>query len=176
VARARALVGGRKVSLSMIVLPDFPELARVAEIVKRDLSRIGITVAIRFDPENIRVASDPAEGIDLLPLGWAMDFPDPANAVVEPLEAVDSGVWPPAQSEPPWLKAGGAAERVTGPARASTFSALDRRFSQVDVPMTVWAAQLGRPVFFAERVGCRTLLPLFEGFPDLASLCLRDEG
>jgi Bacterial extracellular solute-binding proteins, family 5 Middle len=92
-ARARTLVGGRSVTLHMIIRPEFPEAARVAELVRRDLARIGITVVIRADPEAWSLAGDPKQGIDLFPQGWAMDYPDPANAVSEMLTGTDEEIW-----------------------------------------------------------------------------------
>ena len=68
-------------TLHLIIVPDIPELARVAELVRRDLARVGINVVIRTDPEALPLAGDPKQGIDLVPLGWAMDYPDPGNAV-----------------------------------------------------------------------------------------------
>jgi ABC-type transport system substrate-binding protein len=175
-ARARALLGGRSITLDMVIPPDFPELARVAEQVRRDLARIGVTVDVRTDAEGVPMASDPAAGIDLLPLGWAMDFPDPGNAVTDALEVVAHGIWRAGDGTPAWLRMAVAASRVTGPERARVFRALDRRLSHLDVPMIPFASQLGRPVFFSDRVGCRRLLPLWDGLPDLTTLCLHGKA
>jgi ABC-type transport system substrate-binding protein len=170
-ARARALVGGRSVTLDMIIQPDIPELARTAELVKRDLGRVGIEVLVRVDPEAVPLAGDPKEGIDLLPLGWAMDYPDPANAISEQLTAGDQ-IWHRTGPQPPWLRAAEAARRITGPNRARVFRALDQRLSRKDVPLVVRGAVLGVPLFFSERVGCRRYLSIWNGSPDFAALCL----
>lgn len=174
-ARARALLGGRHPTLDLVHLPDFPEQARVAQLVKQDLARIGISVEIRTDPEAPRVAGDPDEGIDLLPLGWALDFPDPADAVVEATIAT-SDIWgTPPGGDPPWLQAAIAARQVTGAKRAATLRVVDREFSRVHVPLAVYGAQFGRPTFVSPRVGCLGFLPLWDAVPALTALCLRDK-
>jgi Bacterial extracellular solute-binding proteins, family 5 Middle len=175
-ARARTLVGGRSVTLHMIIRPEFPEAARVAELVRRDLARIGITVVIRADPEAWSLAGDPKQGIDLFPQGWAMDYPDPANAVSEMLTGTDEEIWHNKRPRPAWLRAAEAARRVTGPRRVQVFRSLDRRISEVDAPVAVTTALLGVPLFFSERVGCRRYLPLWDGLPDFAALCLSGKG
>lgn len=177
-ARARALVGGRPVSLDLVHFTDFPEAARVAELVRQQLARVGIGVEIRAHPELLTLAGDPAQGIDLVLLGWGMDFPDPASAVTDQLLFFWNDLWktPEDAPKPAWLRAALAAQRVTGPARAPTFWALDSKLSRVDVPAAVFASVLGRPVFFSERVGCQRFLPLYDGLPDLTSLCIRKEG
>jgi serine/threonine-protein kinase len=176
-AKARALVGGRSVTLDAIIAPDLPEQAHVAELIRQELAHVGIKVKIRTDPQAVALAGDPKEGIDLVPLGWAMDFPDPGNTVTEVLAVAADEVWRQQKApKPEWLRAAFAARRVTGPGRAATFRALDRRLTRVDVPEVIFDSQLGRPVFFSERVGCRRLLPLWEGLPDLSALCLRGKA
>jgi peptide/nickel transport system substrate-binding protein len=171
-ARARALVGGRSVTLDLVIHPDFPEAVRIGELVRRDLARVGIKVVIRPDQEAEPHAGDPKQGIDLLPLGWALDYPDPANAVSEMLVTTANEIWRDKGPQPAWLRAAEAARRVTGPRRAQVFRALDRRISEVDAPLAVYTALLGVPLFFSERVGCRHYLPLWDGLPDFAALCL----
>jgi hypothetical protein len=177
-ARARTLVGGRPLTLDLTTYTDFPESMRVAELIRQALGRVGITVTIRTDANPISVAGDPRQGIDLVLVGWATDFPDPASSLVDLLQWTDAEVWkrPEKAPAPSWLRPALAARAVTGPVRARTFSALDRRISRVDVPVAVYQASLGRPVFFAERVGCRRFLPLWYGLPDLARLCLRGKS
>jgi serine/threonine-protein kinase len=175
--RARALVGGQQPTLDLVHLPDFPEQARAAQLLRRDLARVGITVRIRTDPEAPRVAGDPAAGIDILPLGWALDFPDPGDAVVEATLGT-SDIWgkPEGAEDPPWLEAAVAARQVTGAARAPTLRGVDQRLSRVHAPLAIYAAHLGRPTFVSTRVGCLGFLPLWDGLPDLAGLCLRGES
>jgi len=170
-ARARALVGGRSVTLDMVIQPDFPEAARIGELVRRDLARVGIKVVVRPDQEAVPHAGDPKLGIDLLPLGWALDYPDPGNAVSEMLVTA-AKVWRDQGPRPQWLRAAEAARRVTGPRRAEVFRSLDRRISEMEAPVAVYMAHLGVPLFFSERVGCRSYLPLWDGLPDFAALCL----
>jgi ABC-type transport system substrate-binding protein/class 3 adenylate cyclase/tRNA A-37 threonylcarbamoyl transferase component Bud32 len=171
-ARARALVGGRSVTLDMMIRAEIPEAARIAELVRRELARVGITLHIRADTEAFRLAGDPRQGIDLLQVGWLLDYPDPANATSDLLVTEDAAFWRNTGPQPPWLRAAEAARRVTGPSRARVFRALDRRISEVDVPLVVHTAQLGVPLFFSKRVGCRHYLPLWNGLPDYAALCI----
>ncbi len=176
-ARAKALIGSRRVTLDLIHLPDFPEQAQVAQLVRRDLARVGISVRIRTDPEAIRIAHDSTEGIDILLLGWSSDFPDPGDTVVEQTFGL-SNIWakPDGAKDPPWLARAAEARGVTSPARIPTIRAVDRELSRIHVPQAVYSVHLGRPSFVSERVGCLRFLPLLEGLPELAALCLRDEN
>jgi hypothetical protein len=81
---------------------------------------------------------------------------------------------PESAPQPSWEREATEARRVTGPKRVEVFSQLDRRLARTEVPLIVYAAVGGRPVFFSERVGCHTFLPMFGGMPDLTSLCLKD--
>ena len=40
------------------------------------------------------------------------------------------------------------------------------------VNLAVYTVLLGVPLFFSERVGCRSYLPLWDGMPDIGALCL----
>jgi hypothetical protein len=42
----------------------------------------------------------------------------------------------------------------------------------MEAPVAVYMAHLRVPLFFSERVGCRSYLPLWDGLPDFAALCL----
>lgn len=126
--------------------------------------------------DNIVIAQDPKAGIDLVLLGWYMDFADPANAAADLIDPSGSELFPkPPEGAPlpSWQRAFREARRVAGPDRARVFARLDRRLAREDVPLIVLAAIGGRPVFFSERVGCHTFLPMFGGMPDLTSLCLK---
>ena len=115
-------------TLDLIHLPDFPEQAQVAQLVRRDLARVGISVRIRTDPEAIRIAHDSTEGIDILLLGWSSDFPDPGDTVVEQTFGL-SNIWakPDGAKDPPWLARAAEARGVTSPARIPTIRAVRPR-------------------------------------------------
>jgi hypothetical protein len=162
-----------------MIIPDEPEQRRVADLVRADLARVGIQLRVRSTSsgDTVIIANDPKAGIDLLSIGWSMDFADPGNAAGDLLAPPGDRLFPvPAEGAPPpvWERAVTAARRVSGPSRPRVFEQLDRRLAGGDVPLLVYAAAGGRPVFFSERVGCHTFLPLFGGMPDLTSLCLKD--
>jgi ABC-type transport system substrate-binding protein len=178
IAQARKLVAGKHVTLDLMI-NDNPEEQRIADLVRGDLARVGIGLRVRSTSagDNVVIANDPKAGIDLLALAWYMDFPDPGNAVAD-LVAPTTGqrVFPelPAGAEPPpWERTVTEARRVVGPSRVKAFERVDQHLATVDVPLIVYAAEGGRPVFFSDRVGCHTLLPMFGGMPDLTSLCLK---
>ena len=179
VERARSLLGGRRVALDLVI-NDQPEEQRVADLIRADLARIGIELRVRSTSasDNVVIANDPKAGIDLLSLGWFMDWADPGNAFAAGVVSFpgEDRLFPtvPESAPPPlWERAAEAARRVTGVNRARVFSRIDQRFARSDVPVIVYAALGGRPVFFSERVGCHTFLPMFGGMPDLTSLCLK---
>ena len=178
VARAKELLGARRPTLDLIV-NDHPEQVRAADIVRESLARAGVDVRVRTTSasDNVVIAQDPKAGIDLVALGWFMDFADPGNAAADLLDP--SGDWlfpipPDGTPEPSWKRAIHEAREVAGPDRARVFARLDRQLAREDVPLIVLAAMGGRPVFFSERVGCKTFLPMFGGMPDLTSLCIKD--
>jgi len=39
----------------------------------------------------------------------------------------------------------------------------------------ILSAHLGVPLLFSHRLGCRRYLPLSDGLPDFAALCLNDK-
>jgi serine/threonine-protein kinase len=176
VARARQLVAGRRVTLKLVVGDD-PESQRVASLLRRDLGRVGIGLSLRptTSDDQLVIATNPQEGIDLVLMGWYMDFADPRNAIAEIVAPKPRDVLfpipPPGMAAPWWRASVLAAQRVTGQRRAAAFAQLDRRLA-VDGPIAVYAAVGGRPTFFSERVGCVRFLPLYGGMVDLAALCL----
>jgi ABC-type transport system substrate-binding protein/class 3 adenylate cyclase/tRNA A-37 threonylcarbamoyl transferase component Bud32 len=180
VDRARRLLGGRRVALDLVV-NDSPEYQRVADLVRADLARIGIGLRVRTASasDNIVIANDPKEGIDLLSLGWYMDWADPGNAFSAGLVAFPGEdrlfpSHPPGARAPSWERLATRARRIAEPSRTDVLSRLDRRLARVEVPVIVYAAIGGRPVFFAERVGCETFLPMFGGLPDPTTLCIEN--
>jgi class 3 adenylate cyclase/ABC-type transport system substrate-binding protein/tRNA A-37 threonylcarbamoyl transferase component Bud32 len=179
-ARARKLLGGKRLALDLII-PDEPEQQRIADLVRASLARIGIKLRVRSTSasDNVVIANDPKAGIDLLSLGWYMDVADPGDAFAADIVALPGEErlfpsLPESAPQPSWEREATEARRVTGPKRVEVFSQLDRRLARTEVPLIVYAAVGGRPVFFSERVGCHTFLPMFGGMPDLTSLCLKD--
>jgi hypothetical protein len=128
--------------------------------------------------DNVLIADDPKAGIDLLALGWYMDIADPGDAFAADIVALPGGERlfpnvPRSARQPSWEREAARARTVVGPTRAQVLSRLDRRFARVEVPLIVYGAVGGRPVFLSERVGCQTFLPMFGGMPDLTALCLK---
>ena len=175
-ARARALLGGRHPSLTLMIRSDQPENARMAELVRRDLARVGIRLEIRSDPEDGVIANDPREGIDILALGWLMDIADPANAVTEIVAPHREPFFPVPRADAPtpaWRQDARArpAGHWAGPL---TRVRSTRPESQCGRRATRRLRRSAGPAeFFAKRVGCVTFLSLWGGLADLSSLCLR---
>ncbi len=176
-SRARELLGGKGVVLDLMI-PDDPEHQRMADLVQDDLAAVGIDLRVRATSsgDTVVIAQDPKEGIDLLALGWGMDFADPGNAAADLVAPLFDRLFPTpgAGAAPPrWEQEVTAARRLTGTDRVRVLRQLDQRLARTAVPLIVYTAQGGRPVFLSERVGCKTFLPMFGGMPDLTSLCLK---
>ncbi len=165
---ARRLLNGRDLTITMQGFPDEwgCQPCRNFELeVKRQLKRIGITVAIRHPDgdEYPGDALDPGSDIDLLEFGTGSEFPDPA-AFLHGLQ------------ENGWLGEANLRELarlndLAGEARVRGAAALARRI--VDEQFLV--VPYGHPVypfFIGDRIGCGFVQPAIGAF-DLLSLCVK---
>jgi YVTN family beta-propeller protein len=137
----------------------------VAQILRRDLRRLGIDVRIEqfpfaelYDRENT-----PGEPFDIGFLRWAPAIVDPGD-VLDPLDGS------PFFRDETWLARLRAARTLTGGARYRAYGALDVALARDAAPFAAFAV-LTQGEFFSARLGCQIAHPVY-GI-DIAALCLR---
>ncbi|MGL6278111.1 MAG: ABC transporter substrate-binding protein, partial [Gaiella sp.] len=173
VTRARALAGPTQRVAVLYTCQESP-CDRLAQTIKTNLAAIGIQVTVEAFPadEHFTRLGRPGEPFDLAVggyVGWAADFPDPAN-FLNFLVGTGSGGATPAFTDPGYQRKVQAASRLAGPPRYLTYGKLDAHVSRAYAP---WVP-LGNPVsrdFFSARMGCQVVNPVYG--VDLAGLCIK---
>lgn len=179
VKKARALMRGRHVSVVLFSgTPDgCSRCAETANIVRRDLARIGIDVQVKPVDDRFGEASKPHARWDLLPFTWFLDFADPSDFVDVLFDRRALGYDYPnplAQSPGgPWTDRIRAAYAVEGRARSAAYRRLVAAMFRLAPPAAVYGLQNGPPQLFSSRIGCQVFRPQDSGYVDLAALCLR---
>jgi ABC-type transport system substrate-binding protein len=165
-AKAKALMHGRKATAILAATGSNEGQVAQAEEVKTDLARIGIDVRIKKVDDSFGAISQPGAPYDLKVGGNFPPFLNP-TAYVFGMFAGD----PPAL--PPEWQPRAMETVVTQFRRAPTESALALLQESImkEVPMTGIAYEV-QAAFFAPRVGCRLFPPASYGV-DLAALCLK---
>ena len=168
-ARARRLAGHGRHHAVMYTC-NRPACARVAEIVRADLRRIGIEVAIKpfalvpmFLHEFTRGAP-----FDIGWYGWSLDFPDPSDFLGPPFNGSDVDF--PGADAQRYKARLAAASRLTGEARLRAYGQLDIAIARNAAPVVAFA-DITADDFFSARIGCQVFQPIYG--MDLGSLCRR---
>jgi peptide/nickel transport system substrate-binding protein len=159
----------RRPAQALMLTCNHSPCPQVARIVRQSLARIGIDVTVQYLPTALVFARAAAPGsrFDLMTLGWAPDFPDPASAI--------SWLFDPTENFPHfhdarYAKAFAAASRLPAPARFRALAALAHRLETDAVPAIPYELDVVR-AFFSARTGCQIYQPVYG--VDLAALCLR---
>jgi YVTN family beta-propeller protein len=168
-AEARRLAGpGRH--RGVFYTCNAPECIEQAEIVRQNLTAIGIDLEIRRFPFGTMFAriQKPDEPFDISMSGWIGDTPDPS----EFMDIMMGGLLiAAAVDESPAGARLRAAAQATGAERIDTYAALDGEIAAEEAPFAQ-VMNNTRTDFFSARIGCQVEHPLY-GI-DLAALCLRD--
>jgi peptide/nickel transport system substrate-binding protein len=189
-ARARALTRGRG-GRAVLYTCDVAFCKEWAQMIRRDLARIGIDVKTRQFPDPIARARRTGARTDMLltkmTASWPSSYPDPVTFLANVLETPGSadrirravaaycncgtpGDWyDNAKLEARLERIG----RLGGVRREAAAGALDVDLAR-DAPGAVLATET-TSAFFSERVGCQTFQPLYFGV-DIAALCLRKDS
>jgi YVTN family beta-propeller protein len=169
-AKARQLIAAAHAAGRTVVLYTFdpypgPELA---QIVKNDLSRIGLQVEIHTFPSGryFSLVGTPGAPFDLAYNGWIADYPDPDDFLNFLLD--DSSLWPPLK-DPLAQRELAAAAQLSGPERYLTYGALDLTLARNVAPWAAFGTGSSHD-FFSSHIGCQTFG--IYGM-DLAALCTR---
>ena len=174
-AKARRLAGPERRTVVLYVLSD-PTFVRFAEIVKANLSRIGIDVQIKASGSSFVRLGRQGEPFDMALNGWVADYPDPMTF----LELLDGRTIAPDGNfnlayfdDPSFNRRLDAADALPSPARELALGRLDAQVARTAAP---WAAVANERQhdFFSERIGCQLFNPVYG--MDLGALCIRGAG
>lgn len=171
-ATARALARGHaRGGKAVLYAPDHPlQLAR-AQLVARDLTRIGLEVEVKGIPIvgfNARLNA-PDEPWDIATSSWTADYLDPYNYINLLLDGRFIGAWNSSRFDSPTYNARmRRAARLTGEARYRAYAQLDVQLSR-DAAPGVPVDVLSTPTLVSTRVGCVVLRPEL----DVAAACLK---
>ena len=169
-ARARALARGHTGSGKAVVyVPNLPTAVAQAQILQRDLKRIGLDLTIEQFPPSLlfQKLSTPGEPFDLGWIGW-LGAPDPAL-----LDSLFNGKWIGNSNysylnSPRYNLMLNAADRLTGSARARAFGRLDLELARDAAPAIAYAYD-NALTLVSSRTGCVVLNPTL----DLDAVCLK---
>jgi class 3 adenylate cyclase/ABC-type transport system substrate-binding protein len=175
IALARKLWANRAGRLVLLTCKS-PLCTEQANILRRDFSQLGVTLAVRAVTDQYNV---PVRNADLRAENWIMDEYDPSN-VLGPPELPGAVFF----SSDPSLNAfdnrneqlqrqADAAQALSGERRRDAYAALAQDALRTWAPWAVFA-QMSQPAFFSARLGCISSSPAYFGV-DIAKLCIRGE-
>ena len=172
-ARARQLAG-RIHRRAVLYTCDFSPCPQEAQIIKRNLAAIGITVEVKEFANFIDRESRPGEPYDMGLVTWSTDYPDPydvLNILFDGnLARRGKGLNLSHFDNRTYNHQLEAAARLSGAARYSAYGRLDADLARDVAPMLIFGNERARD-FFSARIGCQTYQPI-SGM-DLAALCIR---
>jgi YVTN family beta-propeller protein len=168
-AAARRLAGSTRRSAVMYTC-NTSGCARLGQIVKTDLDRIGISVDVRAFPLGTMFTREQRAGepFDIGLGAWSADYLDPSDFLNYALAT--PGVAGPGFDDPAFAGRLAAAARLTGPRRYLTYGRLASDLARESAPWIVFGNSANAN-FFSARIGCQIEQPA-TGI-DLAALCLR---
>jgi DNA-binding SARP family transcriptional activator/ABC-type transport system substrate-binding protein len=163
-AKAKALLHGRRGRAVMPVPSRCDQCSQAAHLVETELAAIGIEVEIRaIDP--VEVAKSAAK-FDLIDAETGLPYPDSASFLAHLFDEIPSE----------WVPAGVRArvERVagiSGDRRQAAAASLADHLATEEVPVAAYATPQTSQ-FIGPRIGCRLFSPFAYGL-DLAALCVK---
>jgi YVTN family beta-propeller protein len=168
--RAKHLAGNRRRTAVMYVC-NFSPCLQDAQIVKRNLSAIGISVEVRtfaFDDLFKREARK-KEPYDIGLMTWRADYPDPFDFLNLNFDG-SLGVNAAQFDQPAWNHRLEAAARLSGDRRYRAYARIDVDLGRQAAPWIAFANEHSFDLF-STRIGCQTYQPIYG--MDLAALCVR---
>ena len=174
VARARKLArGNTRSGKATLYVPASPLGAAQGQILRRDLKRMGLTVAIKQFPVTLYFEKllKRGEPFDIAWSGWLANLPDPdllndlfaGKSIGNPAAANESYFNSPVYNER--LE---AASRLTGSARYRTYGRLDVDLARNAAPAIAYGYDSALTLV-SQRAGCVVVNP----YLDLAAVCLK---
>jgi ABC-type oligopeptide transport system substrate-binding subunit len=176
VAAARKLMRGRH-GTAVLYISDNPVDAAIADVLTRDLARIGIEVdrrEFRTADFDVRIHRR-SEPFDMTINGWAADYLDPYDFINIPLSgrnipAVDNQNMSHFD-DPLSNHRMDAAAALSGSRRYAAYAKLDALITRDEAPIVPYANEY-RVEFVSGRVGCVVIAPGAGGL-DYAAACLK---
>jgi YVTN family beta-propeller protein len=173
----RRLAGGQR-GTAVLFTCNKPPCPQIAAIVRHDLAQIGIQVQIRELPYGVMFAraSHRNAAFDILLLGWAPDYPDPANFLNTLFGNQSSKVGASESAnfahfdDPRYNRDFAAAARLSGAKRYRAYAELSQRLARDAAPAVAYETDESRD-FFSARIGCQVYQPIYG--MDIGALCLR---
>ena len=163
-AKARALMHGRRVTATLASYAGCPPCDSWAEQLKSQLGAIGITVQIQRLPDLAAAIRKPGATYDLFNAFDTLDYADPATYLIRMFgQAPES--WLPASVR---LDLDGMTS-LTGEARDAAATNLAASLAADELPIAAFGYFVDGQ-FFSDRLGCRIFPPFGSGV-DLAALC-----
>jgi hypothetical protein len=172
-ARARTLAAGKRGTAVLAFPAGDPAVALLARAVGAQLAQIGIHLTTRAFADPVSAANDPRQKIDLLGIAWTPPYQDPfasLNILLQPQAQLPG--YPSLFSDRSWTKQLERAAQTPFSERRRAYAKLDAALARGPAPFAVLFRLPGVPQLLARRIGCVTPLPAFDGWPDLASLCV----
>jgi YVTN family beta-propeller protein len=171
--RAKQLAGGRGRTAVMYTC-DFPPCPEEAQLVKRTLAALGITVEVRtFAMDTVlRRELRKREPFDIGLVTWRFDYVDPFDFLNLAFDGNLGPNW--AQfDDPAWNHRLEEAARLSGKRRYRAYARLDADLARHAAPWIAFENDT-RFDFFSARVGCQTYQPIYG--MDLTTLCVRSKA
>jgi peptide/nickel transport system substrate-binding protein len=175
-AKARALANGHTRTGKLILyVPARTGAAAQAEIIKRDLKRIGLDVRVRSFPAGpgyFQKLATVGEPFDMGWIGWQFTVPDPGSALNglfdgSRIGSPDNGNYSYFNS-PRWNGRLKRASRLAGERRYRVYGRLDVALAREAAPAVAWAVDNALTLVSA-RTGCVIVNP----YLDLDAVCLK---
>lgn len=166
---ARRLAAGAAGKTAVLYTCNYSNCLQIANIVRRDLHRIGITVRIEaFSEPSYFNRIGTGEPYDLALAGWIAGRLDPSEFLNALLSATEWNL--PTLDDPLYQHRLSAAERLSGTRRDLAYAQLDAQLVRDAAPLVAWGNAVDHD-FFSARIGCQIYQPIY-GI-DLAALCIK---
>lgn len=173
VRKAKQLAGFRRRAAVMYTC-NFAPCLQEAQIVKRNLAAIGISVEVRAFPiaEMFARQAKKREPYDIGLSTWRVDYPDPFDVLNLLLDG-SRGVNDAHFNELAWNRRLEDAARLSGEPRYRAYARLDADLARRAAPWVAFENE-NKLDLFSERIGCQSYQPVYG--MDLAALCVRPTG
>ncbi len=176
VARARALVAGRHVSLILYSGVGQP-FENQDQLIQRDLAAAGIQVQVRAVPfdQLLKLIGNTNTRYDMVDIGWGPDFIDPYDYIDLLLNGsritTQNNVQWAQFDHPAFNKRMDTDALLSGARRRAEYAKLDADLMRQAAPLAPMYVSTVRE-FVSSRVGCYTFVPALQAM-SLAAACVR---
>ena len=166
---ARRLAGTAR-RRAVLYTCNFPACSRHGQILRSNLSKIGIDLEVREFPipELFERLQRRGEPFDIAYSNWFFDYADPSSYIN--VQFADQGGFYRLFEDARWQRRMESVARLSGPTRIRAYAKLDRELAAEAAPAAPFATGTAT-YFLSARMGCQVLHPIY-GL-DLTTLCVR---